>query len=145
MPNIGGNFSIHGSVIIEIEVVESTDVVVLHMADIITINDTIKESFRWTMYCFQVVVDQTIIYPTFIRNYYINSFLQLNLRTQSGKAVSFISHEYDPSLEYYIGRLSESLVKDEKYIFSVEFIGYLNDQLRGFYRSVYTNELGEDV
>ena len=43
-PIIGGNFSIYGDVVIEMQVVEATSLVVLHMADIVTDNDTITVS-----------------------------------------------------------------------------------------------------
>lgn len=41
-PFIGGNFSVLGSVAIQVEVVEPTARIVIHMADIVTKNDTIK-------------------------------------------------------------------------------------------------------
>lgn len=45
-PFINGNFSIMGSVEIEIEVLEATSNITLHILDIITINDSVKVSYE---------------------------------------------------------------------------------------------------
>ena len=47
--------------------------------------------------------------------------------------------------EYYIGTLAEPLEQGQHYFFHMEFVGHLNDELRGFYRSVYTNDKAEQV
>ena len=70
--------------------------------------------------------------------------LQLT-RTSDGSTVPIESHSYDNEYQYYIAELSEDLVVDEEYSIAMEFKGYLNDQLKGFYRSIYQDEDGNDV
>ncbi|XP_069952147.1 aminopeptidase N [Cherax quadricarinatus] len=108
-PFINGNFSIMGYVEVEIEVIEPTSNITLHIADIITKNETIK-----------VVPSDNV----------------------DGPGVEVKQNLYDNDRNFYIGVLGEELELGKKYILSMEFVGYLNDELRGFYRSTYTDEDG---
>ncbi|XP_069972068.1 aminopeptidase N-like [Penaeus vannamei] len=54
-------------------------------------------------------------------------------------------HEYDPSREFFIVHLAEELSVNTEVVLSMDFEGYLNDELRGFYRSTYTNENGDQI
>jgi len=47
------------------------------------------------------------------------------------------SVEYDTELEFAIIRLNQTLSKGFNYTLSMEFVGQLNDKLKGFYRSSY--------
>ncbi|XP_069957724.1 aminopeptidase N isoform X2 [Cherax quadricarinatus] len=51
-------------------------------------------------------------------------------------------HEYDNEREFYVAHLEEALQQGHKYILSMEFTGFLNDNLRGFYRSTYRDAAG---
>ncbi|XP_063596358.1 aminopeptidase N-like isoform X1 [Penaeus indicus] len=110
-PLINGNFSILGYVEVEVEVLEATSNVTLHIADIVTKNETIKLAPS----------DQV-----------------------QGPGVGITKHSYDNERQFYIAELGEDLVVGEKYVLSMEFEGYLNDQLHGFYRSTYKAEDGSD-
>ncbi|XP_042891238.1 aminopeptidase N-like [Penaeus japonicus] len=105
-PFVNGNFSIFGHVEVEMEVLETTSNITLHMADIITKNDTVKILSR----------DEA----------------------EAG-AVNIRMHQYDPERQFYIAHLEEALQKGKKYVLAMEFVGYLNDQLRGFYRTTYVD------
>ncbi|XP_037798468.1 aminopeptidase N-like [Penaeus monodon] len=108
-PFINGNFSIFGYMEVEMEVLEPTSKITLHMADIITKNDTIK------------------VYTP---------------GQATGQGVRIMKHEYDHSRQFYIAHLTKELQKGRKYILSMEFLGYLNDKLHGFYRSTYMDADG---
>ncbi|XP_042891237.1 aminopeptidase N-like [Penaeus japonicus] len=105
-PFINGNLSISGYVEVEMEVLEPTSNITLHMADIITKNDTIK------------------VHP---------------LGQARTRGVRIKKHEYDHARQFYIAHLKNPLQKGTKYVLSMEFIGYLNAELHGFYRSSYTD------
>ncbi|XP_047472166.1 aminopeptidase N-like [Penaeus chinensis] len=108
-PFINGNFSIFGYMEVEMEVLEPTSKIKLHMADIITQNDTIK------------------VYTP---------------GKTGSQAVRIKKHEYDHDRQFYIAHLKKELQKGKKYILSMEFLGYLNDKLHGFYRSTYMDADG---
>ncbi|XP_068228790.1 aminopeptidase N-like isoform X1 [Palaemon carinicauda] len=110
-PYINGNFSITGYVEVEMEVLESTSNITLHISDIITHNDTIK------------------LRPSG------------NLESP---LLGINKHEYDHEREFYVAHLNEPLEQGQKYILSMHFLGYLNDQLEGFYRSTYKDDDGTD-
>ncbi|XP_045589686.1 aminopeptidase N isoform X2 [Procambarus clarkii] len=110
-PFINGNFSILGYVEVEMEVLEPTLNITLHIADIITKNDTIRV----------VPVGNT-----------------------EGLGLNIKKHEYDHERQFYVAHLEEELQQGHKYILSMEFIGYLNDQLHGFYRSNYRDSDGTE-
>ncbi|XP_047482307.1 aminopeptidase N-like isoform X1 [Penaeus chinensis] len=110
-PLINGNFSILGYVEVEVEVLEATSNLTLHIADIVTKNKTIRLAPS----------DQV-----------------------QGPGVGITKHSYDNERQFYIAELGEDLVVGQKYVLSMEFEGYLNDQLHGFYRSTYKAEDGSD-
>ncbi|KAK3857882.1 hypothetical protein Pcinc_035893 [Petrolisthes cinctipes] len=114
-PLINGNFSILGYVEVEVEVLEATTNFTLHIADIITNNNTVK------------VMESGVE--------------EVGL----GREVVIRRHQYDHEREFYIAHLEEALQKGNKYTLSMEFIGLLNDQLHGFYRSNYRNANGTEV
>ncbi|XP_069173006.1 LOW QUALITY PROTEIN: uncharacterized protein [Procambarus clarkii] len=105
-PFINGNFSIVGYVEIEIEVLEPTSNITLHILDIITKNETIK-----------VVPSDDV----------------------NGTGIEVQQNLYDNDRQFYTGVLAEELEVGRNYILSMQFLGYLNDELRGFYRSTYTD------
>ena len=61
------------------------------------------------------------------------------------KSVSVVGHEYDEDREFYIAKLGVETQPGRKYRISMDFTGKLLAGLRGFYRSTYKNEEGEDV
>ncbi|XP_027211538.2 aminopeptidase N [Penaeus vannamei] len=108
-PFINGNLSVFGYMEVEMEVLEPTSNITLHMADIITKNDTIK--------------------------------LHTAVQTP-GRDLWIKKHEYDHGRQFYIAHLTRELQKGRKYVLSMEFLGYLNDKLHGFYRSTYMDDDG---
>ncbi|XP_037798441.1 aminopeptidase N-like [Penaeus monodon] len=108
-PFINGNSSVFGYVEVEMEVLEPTSNITLHMADIITKNDTVKISSR----------DDP-------------GALALGIKMQ----------QYDHERQFYIVHLEKELQKGKKYVLAMDFIGYLNNQLRGFYKTTYTDADG---
>ena len=48
--------------------------------------------------------------------------------------------EYDEEREFLIIHMNESLSVGKIYLVNVEYTGYLRDNLKGFYRSSYTDE-----
>ncbi|ROT69085.1 putative aminopeptidase N-like isoform X2 [Penaeus vannamei] len=99
-PFINGNFSIVGYMEVEMEVLEPTSNITLHISDIITKNDTVSDQ-------------------------------------ATSRGLRIKKHEYDHSRHFYIAHLRKELQKGKRYILSMEFLGYLNDKLRGFYRATY--------
>ncbi|KAB7497107.1 Endoplasmic reticulum aminopeptidase 1 [Armadillidium nasatum] len=57
--------------------------------------------------------------------------------------VKIKSHQYDHERQFYIAQLEDSLKKDKIYTISMDFVGYLNTQLDGFYRSSYKDKNGQ--
>ncbi|ROT67358.1 putative aminopeptidase N-like [Penaeus vannamei] len=50
----------------------------------------------------------------------------------------------DTNLDLFVVHLKQRLLEGESYILSLDFEGHLNDELRGFYRSSYKDEAGDD-
>ena len=55
----------------------------------------------------------------------------------TNKPISIVKHDYDKEREFYIARLSQTLKPGQKYVIKINFVANLNDNLKGFYRSVY--------
>ncbi|XP_063590569.1 aminopeptidase N-like [Penaeus indicus] len=108
-PFINGNFSLIGYMEVEMEVLEPTSNITLHISDIITKNDTVK------------------VYTS-------DQAQRRGLRIKK--------HEYDHGRQFYIAHLRKELQKGKKYILSMEFLGYLNDEMHGFYRATYKDVAG---
>ncbi|XP_063593106.1 aminopeptidase N-like [Penaeus indicus] len=108
-PFINGNFSLIGYMEVQIEVLEPTSNITLHISDIITKNDTVK------------------VYTS-------DQAQRRGLRIKK--------HEYDHGRQFYIAHLRKELQKGKKYILSMEFLGYLNDEMHGFYRATYKDVAG---
>lgn len=66
----------------------------------------------------------------------------VNLNDSS--SVNVVQQTYDPKLQMYTALLSEEMVPGKSYLFHMDFEGYLNDILVGFYRSVYTDAQGNE-
>ncbi|XP_037798508.1 aminopeptidase N-like isoform X2 [Penaeus monodon] len=105
-PLINGNFSILGYVEVEMEVLEPTSNITLHMADIITKNDTFKVSA---------------------------------LGKRGGQTVKIKNARYDNKAQFLVLRLEETLARGENYALAMEYVGYLNEYLYGFYRADYVD------
>ena len=56
---------------------------------------------------------------------------------QNGKKVPIVKHSYDLEREFYIAHLSQPLKPGNKYQIKIDYVAKLNDNLKGFYRSVY--------
>ena len=101
---IPDNFTIRGSVEIEILCVQSSSNITLHAADLKIENDTVS------------VMDEN--------NQYVN------MRTV----------DYDTEREFVILHLQYELEQGKKYKVKILYTAYLRDNLKGFYRSVYTDQ-----
>jgi len=109
-----GNFSILGCVTIDMNCHEETDRIILHSADI--------------------VVD-----PKSIR------LVQTGNNSNNNHLFELDDIEYNTELEFLVIPLSskrskQKLIKGLSYVLSMEFVGDLNDELKGFYRSSYTED-----
>lgn len=62
----------------------------------------------------------------------------------NGPGIKIKGQLYDNKRQFYIANLGEELVPGKKYVLSMEFTGYLNDKLAGFYRSTYKDQHGND-
>ncbi|XP_063599468.1 aminopeptidase N-like [Penaeus indicus] len=60
-------------------------------------------------------------------------------------AIQTAGHEYDAPREFFVVRLAEELPAGAEVVLSMGFEGFLNDELRGFYRSTYTNGNGDQI
>ncbi|KAK8396295.1 hypothetical protein O3P69_005380 [Scylla paramamosain] len=117
-PFVNGNYSIAGHVQVEMLVVQATSNITIHLADIVTHNETIQ-----------------------VRRYKAG----VDKEGEQGEEVVVSSHEYDQVKEWYVAHLARELQVNDTVILSMSFTGLLNDQLKGFYRSTYTLPNGETV
>ncbi|KAK7063250.1 hypothetical protein SK128_000615 [Halocaridina rubra] len=72
-----------------------------------------------------------------------NETVQL-VSLNSSAPVSVMQQTYDPKLQLYTAVLDGELTVGSSYIFHMEFQGYLNDKLVGFYRSMYRDAQGTE-
>lgn len=67
----------------------------------------------------------------------------VELTNENGDSTPQISSvSQDPIRQFYILHLSSNLIKGQRYIVRLKFVGNLNDQLAGFYRSSYKDASG---
>ena len=66
---------------------------------------------------------------------------------ESASDVKMKELKYDDTYQFVIVTLKDNAVFEENidYVMTMNFSGFLNDNLRGFYRSVYQDEEGNDV
>ncbi|XP_071631576.1 aminopeptidase N-like [Temnothorax longispinosus] len=102
-----GNFTFHGEVKILVNVTEDTNNVTLH--------------------AFCIKIDENF---THIVKYSANN--------KNNKTVIKIAEQKnDIDKQFHVIKTSNTLKKGNKYVVHLKFIGYLNDNLQGFYRSSY--------
>ena len=51
--------------------------------------------------------------------------------------IPILKHAYDKDREFYIAHLSKALTPGHTYKITINYVAHLNDNLKGFYRSVY--------
>ena len=56
--------------------------------------------------------------------------------------INILKQTYDNQHQFYHAHLQQPLIKGCRYVLSMKFTGYLNDKLRGFYRSSYSDSNG---
>eukprot|EP00088_Acartia_fossae_P031208 TRINITY_DN3213_c0_g1_i1.p1 TRINITY_DN3213_c0_g1~~TRINITY_DN3213_c0_g1_i1.p1 ORF type:complete len:964 (+),score=231.16 TRINITY_DN3213_c0_g1_i1:49-2940(+) len=67
------------------------------------------------------------------------------VQDQDNNIIPISRYSYDHAREFFILHLSQELVKGNRYSVKIKFTSYLKDNLKGFYRSVYTNkDTGKD-
>ena len=62
-----------------------------------------------------------------------------------GSTVLVTDDQYNPTNEFLTLSVYPTLTKGETVTAYLRFTGYLNELMKGFYRSVYTNENDEKV
>lgn len=55
----------------------------------------------------------------------------------TNQQISIISVQEDKTLQFLIVNLGAQLLSGRQYYLTINFVSYLNDELRGFYRSSY--------
>jgi len=63
----------------------------------------------------------------------------VKVQDQNGNSVSISKYDYDKDREFFIVHLTNNLQRGKKYTIKIFFTAYLKDNLKGFYRSVYTD------
>ncbi|KAA0203270.1 hypothetical protein HAZT_HAZT008383 [Hyalella azteca] len=63
----------------------------------------------------------------------------------NGQPIPIVEHSYDADRDFYIATLAEPLTAGRQYLLLMEYEGYLNDLLVGFYRSQYKRDDGTDA
>ncbi|KAA0203273.1 hypothetical protein HAZT_HAZT008388 [Hyalella azteca] len=63
----------------------------------------------------------------------------------NGQPIPIVEHSYDADRDFYTATLAEPLTAGRQYLLLMEYEGYLNDQLVGFYRSQYKRDDGSEV
>jgi len=66
------------------------------------------------------------------------------VQDESGDNIEISSYSYDHDREFFILQLAENLVVGKRYIVKIKFTSYLKDNLKGFYRSEYTDQESKD-
>ncbi|ROT69089.1 putative Aminopeptidase N precursor [Penaeus vannamei] len=159
-PFINGNFSIVGYMEVDMEVLKPTSNITLHISDIITKNDTVKvaaplcgQTSTFINGNFSIVgymeVEMEVLEPTSNITLHISDIITKNDTVKvsdqaTSRGLRIKKHEYDHSRHFYIAHLRKELQKGKRYILSMEFLGYLNNKLHGFYRATYKDKCGCD-
>ena len=120
------NFSILGRVSIDIECFEDTDRIVLHSLDI----NVDPRSVTVTNVAFVFVIINVDPYIS----------IQVTEKNQINTKLLLNGIDFDNDVEFLIINPKAKLVKGRNYTLSMSFIGNLNDQLKGFYRSSYMED-----
>ena len=100
---------------------------------IIPDNFTIRGRLELTMECLSVSKNVTLHVADMELD---NDTISLT-DMSSGKDVPIVKHAYDKDREFYIAHLSQSLTPGKTYKININYVANLNDNLKGFYRSVY--------
>ena len=70
----------------------------------------------------------------------LSLFQVVHSNDPDGTNLSISEQLYDHEAQKYTAKLTEALEVGKRYVLSMDFEGYLNDKLKGFYRSSYTDE-----
>ena len=75
------------------------------------------------------------------------NFVQLHEVGSAAAAVSIpiLKQQFDLENQYYIATTGQAMKPGSTYILSMNYQGFLNEDLKGFYRSSYTNKDGKTV
>ena len=124
-----GNFSILGRISIDVQCKIQTDCIVLHSVDIVVDPASVK-----------VIVNNL---PKLCYGI-IQFFSQVTEQRGTDKELAIDGIDYDIEAEFLIIRLSPQnvgqLIEGTNYTLSMDFVGNLNDELRGLYRSTYKED-----
>jgi len=100
---------------------------------IIPDNFTIRGHLELTLECVAVSKNVTLHVADMTLN---NDTITLT-DMKNGKKIPIEKHAYDKDREFYIAHLSQQLTPGNKYKIVIDYVANLNDDLKGFYRSVY--------
>ena len=109
------NFTLEGTVVIDILCVESTSLITLHIKNV-TINEAnvrLSEKFNET---------------------------EPGAGVGNRRALRLLRHAYDPDREFYNVSVEDRLQPGHVYSLYIEYTGILSDELAGFYRSSYVDK-----
>jgi aminopeptidase N len=68
----------------------------------------------------------------------------VTLQDENGASLQISRYSYDHDREFFILHLAENLVKGHRYTVKIKFTSFLKDNLKGFYRSEYTDQESRD-
>lgn len=100
---------------------------------IIPDNFTIKGHLELTLTCVSIGKNVTLHVADMTLD---NDTITL-VDMETNKLIRIEKHAYDLDRKFYIAHLSQSLTPGRKYKITINFVASLNDNLKGFYRSVY--------
>ncbi|XP_076040625.1 aminopeptidase N-like isoform X3 [Oratosquilla oratoria] len=98
-----------------------------------------------------VEIEMEVLMPTNNITLHINTIKTKNDTIQleglgaasSDTSLGIDRHVYDDKRQFYVAHLNNPLEAGQRYKISMEFEGYLNDDLNGFYRSQYKDAEGK--
>lgn len=64
--------------------------------------------------------------------------MEINTDNSLTKSVMILDQMNDTARQFHVVQTDELLRAEKQYIVYLKFVGYLNDNLQGFYRSSYT-------
>jgi hypothetical protein len=104
-------------------------------------NFTIRGFVRLTLRCVSSASNVTVHAADMVIHNDTVAVSEVN----TGSKLIIKRHEYDGQREFYVIHLDAALRPETVYNVDIWFTAKLDDGLKGFYRSVYKNEKGQDV
>lgn len=90
--------------------------------------NVIKDTNNVTLHAVDMKIDEGF---TSVREYSANN------KSNKTKVIGIVEQRNDTDRQFHVIRTSNTLKKGKQYVVHLKFIGQLNDDLNGFYRSSY--------